>query len=403
MKFLKKIFSSKEPIEVKVENADEVFKEHRSKDIKEARQKAAGFQEEVRKKVQGLEAVLNDISGFSDEKGRKAVDDIAENLVEDRKETIQNFSPKKDPEENLRGIREFMRDFQDLKRKEAAVLEITSKEKEIGRYMKQLQDLSEEIEQFLDEEYYVIKDHKRIKENLKQLGKIEDEIEDLEEQSEELDIEELEISLRKKRDEIEKFEEGEEITAYRNLETRLENREAEKEDLIEGIETSTSKMKRGLKKLIYQMENSDLELNYAPVLKSIRNQDTEEILDLPERVEEALPQLKEKGDISDTQRKKLLQGSSDLKNLSETKEELRALKDEIQDIRSEIEKHSAPEKLEELEKEAKKLEKELENEKNKRKSLKSDMEGLENRKDDLRREIKDVFESNFDREVNFKA
>lgn len=403
MKFLKRLFSDSEPLKIELREADEAFRDNKAEAIDEASNKGEKFQEEAEKKVQGLESVLDDIEGFQDDKGRKAVDDIAENLVSDRKNVIQSFSSKKDPEENLKEIREFMRDFQDLKRKEAAVLEITSKEKEIGGYMKQLEELSEEIEEFLDEEYSVVRDYEEIKEKLEKLEDLEEEKEKLEEKIGEIDLYEIEASLEEKRDEKARFRDGEEMEEYQELESRRDEMEQERKEIIESLESSMSKMKRGLKKLIYQAENSDLELENTDTLRSIRDQNTEEVLEKPAEVEKALQQLEDKGDISQTQRDKLLEGVSGLEDLTDKKEKIEQMKEGISEIESEIKNHSAPEKMEKLEEEVEVSEKTLEDRESRRQELKSGIEDLKSRREKLSQEIKTVFKSNFEREVNFET
>lgn len=401
MKFLKRIFSDQEPLEVEVEKADAVFKENKTETIAKAWQKSERLQKSTDNIVQGLKTVLEDIEGFQDDKGRKAVDDIAENLVDNRKEVIENFSSKKNPEENLEAVREFMRDFQDLKRKEAAVLEITAKEKEIGGYMKQLEDLSDEIESFLEEEYSAVKSHERLKEIMEKIDESESEIDGLKNNLEEINIEVLESSVKEKRKEVQNFRQGQEMEEYEGLKEKAEKMKKQRKDIVETVDSSLSKMKRGLKKLVYQSQNSGLELKYPELLRLMRDQKTGEIREKPEKVEKALPQLREKGEISETQREKLLKGISSLENLSDIETKIEDLDKNIEKIEFEISEHPAPEKLQSMEKEAENLEKELEKKKEKKQDIKSDIEDFKSRKKDLKQEIKSIFESNFDREIKF--
>lgn len=403
MRFLKKIFSEQKPLKVDLENADVVFEEQRNEEIKNAESEAENFRNNAENKIEGLKKVLEDIEDFQDEKGRKAVDDIAENLVRDRKEVINNISLTGDPKENLEALKEFMVDFQDLKRKEAAVLEITSKEKEIGRYMKEMQELIEEFDNFLDDEYVNVERHAEIEQKLEERNEIGEEIKSLERQKQGLEIEELEDKISDKKREIEGFKAGERINEYKELENQLQDLRDERKQILSEINSAASQMERGLKKLIYQAENSDLELEGLNLLRNIRDQETEALLENPVKVEKALPQLKEKGDISDVQRKKLNSGMEKLGGLSDKKSRIEALKDKISSLEEEIENHSAPDKLEELQRDLERFKQELEEEKSREKELESEIRDLKDKSEELESEIKEVFRSSFDREVIFES
>jgi chromosome segregation ATPase len=403
MRFLKKIFSEQKPLKVDLENADVVFEEQRNEEIKNAESEAENFRNNAENKIEGLKKVLEDIEDFQDEKGRKAVDDIAENLVRDRKEVINNISLTGDPKENLEALKEFMVDFQDLKRKEAAVLEITSKEKEIGRYMKEMQELIEEFDNFLDDEYVNVERHAEIEQKLEERNEIGEEIKSYERKKQGLEIEELEDKISDKKREIEGFKAGERINEYKELENQLQDLRDERKQILSEINSAASQMERGLKKLIYQAENSDLELEGLNLLRNIRDQETEALLENPVKVEKALPQLKEKGDISDVQRKKLNSGMEKLGGLSDKKSRIEALKDKISSLEEEIENHSAPDKLEELQRDLERFKQELEEEKSREKELESEIRDLKDKSEELESEIKEVFRSSFDREVIFES
>ena len=403
MRFLKKIFSEQKPLKVDLENADVVFEEQKNEEIKNAESEAENFRNNAENKIEGLKKILEDIEDFQDEKGRKAVDDIAENLVRDRKEVINNISFTGDPKENLEALKEFMVDFQDLKRKEAAVLEITSKEKEIGRYLKEMQELIEEFDNFLDDEYVNVERRAEIEQKLEERNEIGEEIKSYERKKQGLEIEELEDKISDKKREIEDFKAGERISEYRELENQLQDLRDEKKQILSEINSAASQMERGLKKLIYQAENSDLELEGLNLLRNIRDQETEALLENPVKVEAALPQLQEKGDISDVQRKKLNSGIEKLEGLAEKESKIEEIEDKINSLEEEIENHSAPDKLEELQRDLERYKEELEEEKSRKDLLKSEIRDLKDKSEELESEIKEVFRSSFDREVIFES
>jgi len=403
MKFFKKIFSSQEPLKIELKNADQAFNEHKKEEIKKADAKASEIRDKASQKVEGLKEVLEEISDFQDEKGRKAVNDIAENLVRDRKKVIENFSLTEDPEENLKRLKNFMLDFQDVKRKEAAVLEITSKEKEIGRYMKETQDLIEEFENFIENGYAPVKRNSEINRKITEIDRISEKIEDLEGEKEKIQLKPLKNEISDKRDELQIYRRSEEFSEYEGLKEQLEEKHKEKEKILNEIELAISKMQRGLKKLVYQSENSDLVLENSQIIKDLRDGRTEALLEHPSKVKKSLPQLEQKGEISDVQRKKLETGVKKLNDLSEKKIRIEEIEDEIDSLESRIENHPGPQKLEKLREDLEELEEDLEEEESKREDLNSEIDDLEEQVEKLKLETKEIFRAGFDREINFKA
>jgi len=183
----------------------------------------------------------------------------------------------------------------------------------------------------------------------------------------------------------------------------LEEKHKEKEKILNEIELAISKMQRGLKKLVYQSENSDLVLENSQIIKDLRDGRTEALLEHPSKVKKSLPQLEQKGEISDVQRKKLETGVKKLNDLSEKKIRIEEIEDEIDSLESRIENHPGPQKLEKLREDLEELEEDLEEEESKREDLNSEIDDLEEQVEKLKLETKEIFRAGFDREINFKA
>ncbi|MFP4229636.1 MAG: hypothetical protein ACLFRK_00670, partial [Candidatus Nanohaloarchaea archaeon] len=206
-----------------------------------------------------------------------------------------------------------------------------------------------------------------------------------------------------KKHEIEEFKTGEEFEEFKSLQQELENLQQEKESIREGLQINVSKMERGLKKLIYGAEHSELSLKNIEALKLLRDQKIDEILEKPGKVEAALPQLEEKGEISELQRGKLLQASGELENLSEKAGKIEGLEQEVEKLEARVDGHEATSRLEELESEREKLEEKLVEEKRRREELKQEEERLEDDIDGLEASVRSIFESSFDRDVVFET
>lgn len=403
MKFLKNLFSNnKESIELDLKEADKIFEKHKSDDISKAEKRAEELSRKAEKGVKGLEEVLEDIKGFEDDEGRKAVNDIAENLVESRKKVVNDFSLTDDPRENFGRIQRFIADFHSMKRKEVAVLEMTSRQKDVGRFMKKVQEAGNEMEEFLEDEYSVVETSKELEEDLEELEDLENKIENKQEKRGDIDTVGLKQKISEKEAEIEDFKNSGRFEEYKELKQSLEERKSDKQEKIDELENAMSKMKRGLKKLIYQAENSELVLEDTEVLRFVRDQETDEVLKYSERVGDAMGQLKDKGDITEVQRNKILSGASTLENTSDYRSQIEGLQEEIEELDAKLGSHPAVEELQSKKSELENLEKDLEELQNRREDLKNSIDELKDRKESLEEEIKKNFRAEFDRGIKFE-
>ena len=403
MKFLKKLFSSTEPLEVKLENADQIFREEKEKEIKKAEEKAEKFREEIGEELEGLREAVEKMEGFEDEKGRKAVDDISENLVEDRKELINQVDLTEDPNHNLKQLKKFLREFQSMKKKEAAVLEITAVHKEIAKNLKQLEETADNIQEFIEEEYQVVDNFNQVKNKLQAKREQETEIKGLKKEIDSKSTGDIEDRISEKEREIEAYREGEEMSEYREIEEKLDEKKSEKESEFNKIENSCRKMHRGLKKLIYSAEKEGLELEKIGVLREIRDKEIGELMERdPAQVREAVKQLESlEGEVSDTQMEKLLSGAEAMKQLDDIKSRIKSLENNIEGLESDLDGHKAPKVLEEKEKELEALEEELEERREELKSLEEKLGSLKSDRDDSISELNQAFRKSFDRDVEF--
>ena len=403
MKILEKLFPDKKPLEVKLDNAEEVFKQEKEDKIQEAGEKAGKFREEIEEELQGLKDAVEKMEGFEDEKGRKAVDDISENLVEDRKELIDEINLTEDPEHNLEQLKQFLREFQSMKKKEAAVLEITSVHKDIAGKLKELEEDVDKIQEFIEEEYQVVNSFNQVKNYFQAKREQEMEIKSLRKEIDSKNTDEIEEKIKEKKAEIKEYKDGEEMSEHRDLEDKIDEKKSDKDSELEKIENACRKMHRGLKKLIYSAEKEGLNLEKVEVLRDIRDQDVDALRNRdPDKVREAVKQLESLDDeISDTQMEKLLDGAEVIEQLDEINSEIRSLEEEIEGLESELEDYEALSVLKEKKDELEALKQKLDERKEKLNSLEEELENQKANRDEIISEIKQAFQRSFDREVEF--
>lgn len=403
MKILEKLFPDKKPLEVKLDNAEQVFKQEKEVEIQEARERAEKFREEIEEELEGLKAAVEEMEGFEDEKGRKAVDDISENLVEDRKELIDEINLAEDPEHNLEQLKQFLREFQSMKKKEAAVLEITSAHKDIAGKLKELEEDADKIQEFIEEKYQVVNSFNQVKNKLQAKREQEMEIKGLRKEIDSKNTGRIEGKIAEKKEEIKEYRDGEKMSEYRDLEDKIDEKKSDRDSEFEKIENACRKMYRGLKKLIYSAEKEDLNLEKVEVLRDMRDQEVEALRNNDsDKIREAVKQLESLDDeISDTQMEKLLDGAEVIKQLDEINSEIMSLEEEIKGLESELKDYEAPSILEEKEDELKALEEKLDERRKKLNLLEEELENQKASRDEIISEIKQAFQSSFDREVEF--
>ena len=403
MMFLKKLFPNTEPLEVNLEKADSIFEREKKNEIRNAEKEAEKFREEIKEDLKGLRKAVEGMEDFEDEKGRKAVDDISKNLVKDRKELIEQVNLTEDPEQNLEILKEFLRDFQSMKKKEAAVLEITEAHKDIASKLKSLEQTTDEIQGFVNGDYKIVSNFNQVKNKIQAKREQEMEIKGLKKEIKSKNTEKIKDKIVEKENEIKAFKNGQKMADYEEIKDQLVQKRSEKESETGNIEASCRKMHRALKKLIYKAENEDIELEKINILREIRDSEVDTILGRDsEEIKSAVKQLELfKDEVSETQSEKLLDGAEVIWDIDEIKSRINSLGKEIEDLEEKLDSHKAPQTLNEKESELQSLNEKLGNRQEELTSLEEELKDQKANKDELLSEIKQLFQKSFDRKVKF--
>jgi chromosome segregation ATPase len=390
----------KEPIQISLENIPEEIKERRAEKLDELEDKSDNFRKRISDSVGGLDEALDEIEDFRDEKGRKAVNDISENIVDDRREIIENFSLTDDPEENLEALESFLSNFQSLKRKEAAVLEITSLQDKLAKQLTELEDTRKEMNEFLEQEYSLKKKQQQIENKMEKIEQIESDTEELKQEKASIDIDEIKEEIEEKENKLEDFRESEQMQEYQELQKKLEEKQEEIEDINGNIRSDLSVIQRGLKKLVYSAENEDIKVGDIEVLKALRDQNSERALEEPERVEEAISEVSDfRNDFEALQKDKVEESLDSLQRISEKADRIRNLEEDISDLRETLDESDADTKLESYREEVERKEQKLKEKKSRIEDISSEMADKEQELSELKEEVIGLAEEVLDREI----
>ncbi len=403
---LERLFGSRDPLETELKRAEEFFREHKGEKLEGLEDRSREFQEDIQDALEELEDFLAETEGYNDQKGRQLIEDVVDNIAGDRIDLVEDFEFHESPQELHQELESFIDDFQEMKQKEAAVLEEINLGKNFTRKLKPLQDTKKELERFLEEEYSLKETYEELKQRLEEITELKGEKEELEDKLSGISTEEKQEQLSDVEEELEEFMEEGSWKEYRNLEKEIELLEDQKEELLAGVGKSMSKMGRGLKKLVYRVENTDLDFGgNLQILKDIRDGNRDSILENPDEVEhsvaEAVNSLPDEL-LGRRQKQKFNRGAEKLEQLSDLKQEIDDLGNEIEDLRQSLEGHDAPGKKKQLEKRKEELKSEISKAENREKELEEKIEQKQQDIEKVREEVKNLLRESFEREIKFR-
>jgi len=165
-------------------------------------------------------------------------------------------------------------------------------------------------------------------------------------------------------------------------------------------------MERGLKKLVYRIENTGLEFNGdLKLLKKIRDLKKEKLAEISserieDTVEEAMRSIPE-GLVEESQQQKFVEGVETLRDISGLREKIEEHEGKIENLREEIENHEVLDREEELAGEKKELKSELKNEEDRKEELEEKTKRMRKEIEQIKNEIREEAKAVFDREVKF--
>ncbi len=401
-KILEKLKGEKEKVNLELGSFEDFFEDKRGEKLQRIDRESESLRERTQRVMDDLEKVLEEVEGFEDEKGRSVIDDVVSNVVEERKKLVADFETPANIESLEKRLRKFLEDYQEITQKEGAVIEEAGLEKKFGESLKEVKELHEEMNKFVEEEYQTRKNLEEIRNKLRKIEKNEQKLVKLEERLEETDPEKIEKKIEEKEEMLEKINDSEAMEKLEDLREELEEAKSEKNELERKISKSTSRMQRGLKKLLYEGEIGKVSRRGSEVLREIRDQDEEGLMkEDAEIVEEAVKAVRDSlGDeLEEKTEEKLLNGIDELENFSETREEIKELDNRIEQLEKKIDSHKAKRKKEEVKRQIDRLREKLEDKKQEREKTREEIESNRCKIDDLRKDIGEILEDEFNRPV----
>ncbi|MFB6114657.1 MAG: hypothetical protein ABEK04_00045 [Candidatus Nanohalobium sp.] len=378
----RKITAEDQEIQTSWRNADEAFREEKSGELKEAREEAENFKERTGEIVERIEEGLEAFNDYDDINDIQIVEDVAQNFYRSRKRLIENFDPSEDIEEHLEDLEEFLAEFNDVSRKEGEVMKHIRKDApQLSDSLDELMSHKEDIQDFIDTRYQVVVQLEMVEEHMGELEGLEEDLEEAEEELEGKDTRSIREDIEDLEEKLDSLEETDRWKKLKTLEREEKELEQKKKNKRKEIKSSISEMDRGLKKLIYAIENEGLTFEGdKEKLEKLKDREFDELDEISEELEEALDKIEDEGLVGDRQLEKFRTGVEDLQGFKDLKASIEELEKELADVRESIEEKDVEEEKEELEQSKKQLEKDLSEKKDRIRDLEEKRNRAEEKK-----------------------
>ena len=378
--------SEEEDVETTVEEAEKVFKSRKSKEIEDARATAEELVSRTDEVMEDLEQSLEELTEYEDAADIQAVEDVAENFYNSRKRLIKNFEASDEIEQHFEALDDFVEDFNDVSRKEGVVMKrVEQSSGVLSEKISNVVEHRDEMSDFLEKSYRPVNELEQIEEAVEEIRGFGEEKEEVESrlEDEKESIEELKQEISDKNDELEEVRSTEAWEHKEDIEEKLNYLKSKKEDVERVLSRNTSNLERGLKKLLYSIENSGTEFEGDEnKLEKLKNGSFSSVDEPLPELEEASEIIEEEDLLGDRQLEKFGDAVGEFESFEEDFRELEEYRNEIESKKDEFEALDVIETEEKLSKEVEKLKRELEEEEDEVETLEKKLEALEDDRDE---------------------
>lgn len=393
--FLEQIFSSEtEDIQADLQEAEDLLVDRKADEIDQAISKEESLKQKTDNILSELEEALEQIKEYEDEKDLKVVEDVTRNFYRSRKKMLEDFEQPEDLENHLQALKDLVKKFNDVSRKEGEVIKrVERRAKKVPEAMNTLEGHVGEIESFVDEDYGLVKSKEKVEE-------LQEEIENLKNEkrsSSNLDdrINEKKEEIEEKETEIKELRKTDRWKELMSLEEEYEQAENQIDSLRKELSQETSKMERGLKKLIYSIENSDTSFSGSKKeLVKLKDREYRDLENPDETCLKAVETAKDY-DVLDQKELKRFKEAVETTGFSKIIERLRELDRKLSEKEKELSQKKVRKELEDLQKEKTSLKKELEELKDEKEK---EMESRRRKKEEIK-SMETEIEQIIDREL----
>ncbi len=393
-------------IVIEPEEAPEMVKDAYAGQIETAKEHEEELIDETDELLNQLENNLEEVEEYEDVEGIKAAEDIAQSFYNSRKIMIENFNPDKDTESYENALEDFLSEFNDVDRKEKALMErmktdvvgIAETVQKLGDKLEEIKEFNEKGKKMLYDIDNLEKEVNQYNETVNMIGEKKNQV-----QKQEEEIQQLEELLSQKKDELDDLKETEEWEEKEEIEEEIQSVKSDIKDLENKLSSSASNLERGLKKLIYQVENQGMNFSgKIENLKKLKEEGFNDLEPVEDDLEEARTKIREEELLSGRQLEEFEDEVENHPEYTSEIEELSELRARKEDLEEELENAEALKKKKKLKNKIQEVKNKIESQQEKLETLEDDLEDLKQEKKSLKSSIKDDTEELMNEPVEFK-
>lgn len=375
-----------EQLELEPEEAVEFVEKTSSDKLQQINEREEKLISEVETALESLQDNLSEVEQYEDVDGIKAAEDIAESFYNTRKIMIENFEPENNSESYQKHLKQFLSDFNDVDRKEKALMDrMKTDVVGIAQNVQKLDEKLSDLDHFNNNALNYRKDFDKLR-------TLESEIKDKKERKREIAekrektqerLEENSRNLEDVKKQLDDLKSDEEWQKKKELDEELEELRNDRKQIKKNLSNAVSGLDRGLKKLIYQIENQGLDFDGDKArLQNLREKNYSEIEKMQRDLELAEKKIEEENLLENRQLEDFRDKVGQT-NFGKATEKLQQKQDRIQQLESQIQSLEILQNKSSLEDQQKELE-------NTRSDLEEELEDLQARKEELEHSIKDL-------------
>lgn len=399
------LFSSeKEQLEFSYREAPEKFRERKTSELEKAENRKNELVDRSRELSKEIEESLDEIKGYRDSEDLDVVEDVAENFYQSRKRLLEDLNLSDDIEKHLEDLQDFLEDFNDVTRKEGAVMKRVEKNSEnLSRALQKTVEHRDKVENFLEKDYKHVKKLDEVKQEVNEIEEKESSIKELEKELEETDTVEIEERVEDLEKKIEDLKNSEEWKEKNSLKSKKQKLQEEKDEKISRINTDISKLERGLKKTIYAVENSEpgFEGDLSK-LKGLKDHSFRENTSVTEELREAEKIVEKEDLLGERQLEKFSSTVKEFSDLDSRVQKISVLEEEISEVEEKLSEFELDSRLEKLEKKLTSARKDLERKKDEINSTREDIENMKDVKQESLENLEKALSHELNAEVELK-
>lgn len=392
---------------VLLDNAVDRFHEEHEETMDAAREQAEQHRERVLEKVGDVRSALRDLEQY--ESDRTRVEDVTRNVARDRLKRIDQFDAPADVDEFHDAVDDLIQDIRAVTQKEDAVLNyVGDTVKTVFQRVDALEEEKTALEQFLEDQHTVIQAHSELEQLVTRLQQQRQDRNNLQEALADIDTAEYRKQLDAVEEDRNALDDDPEQEKKEQLESEIGRLEADRNMKQRNVKEAASKMERGLKKVLYQARNGDVDLSreHVQVLEDIKSgkvaqEFTTPAADISAVLDTAVDAV-EQVDLGDRNRNKFQNGAETLKDLEDIWQEIERINEDIAEKQEELESLGIDERRAELERKRDRIQGKIQDRVKEKEQLRTRIKEKEQELRETQQGIEEVLDTHLYNDITIK-